>query len=939
MPLETQDNFTQGLNDRLPPYKIPEEAVQEALDCDFSYGDVRGIADLGSSGGGKEFFYESGNTWIGRTGVGGQADYPIQTYTTDTTVSADTTYGTPITAAQNVTVTLSVGITLTAADEVYGLATAQSFVEYNEDLYVSRDDRQVTISSVSNNSLTVNVGTSIYDFVVGDQIIGVCFSDGTQVDEIDIPNQTITLSVPTIASGTNVLTIIKCVPVRFIDGDVTQVYSLGLSKPNIGITVGQLIGTNANWANAYSASWYTSNYPVSFQYGIARYDDPTGAEGVISDLSDASQSRDAIKATKTNLPATVEFNRKKKIPDSQVTDTSGSAIAFNITSHGLITGDRVQFTSATNMPSPMTEGTSYYAIVVDQENINVATSYANAIAGTTVNADGVTAALGDITIHFGSPKDGKYAVYRTGGTSSILKKVCNLYYKNDFYITSVDASTACLDIEPVNFPSGAALKAYFYVTDGTTLYSEGHTYVAASASLTGSVEYDESDNTFHISKQGTGSHKVVVVVTCTFPDTEDDREYILTGDTGASLHASGTDYYLHHLIDATPARSLIDIQPVEEGGEPPRGLRHLTEVNDFFFGAVNKRVHVSSYGRPNVWPLDGFIDFDSNVTALRRRGGELVVFTDNGIYRVYGSAHNTMRKVKVPTVEGVKEGLYRCIVPIRDGLIYVSHSGISIFNGRDVEVLTQLRLGEFELPSNTLSENTAGVVEDVFYLLGPSGDGYTADLRFGTLKLSRCGLRADNLHYRGLENKLYTESGEVGGGSSRPFTFRTRAFTGGDINREKLLRSFRLTGFNFSGKVELYADSKLIESYTIDTVPELNRGIYPSTSIIGNIFSVRFIDCRGRLQTVSLDLIPIDKSQLTRFDSITFSYIGQPTVGVKVDNVTSISSVQLTNPGVGNTSTATLYFPAMEEGYIAHVIAKETEENRIMSYDIAGEAI
>lgn len=939
MPLETQDNFVQGLNDRLPPYKIPQEAVQEALNCDFSYGDVRGIKGVGSSGGGKEFFYESGNSWVGKSGTGGQTGNDIVTFTTNTTISSNATYGTPITVQPNVTLTVNQGVELTAAETIVGLSTAQGFVEYNEDLYISRDEKRFVIPTIVNNSLQIDVGTNIYDFIVGDEIVNDCVDDGTRVIEIDVANSLIHLNKPTVSAGTNILNTIKCVPVRFVDGDLTNIYSVGLPKPIIGTIVGQLVGTNANWALSYAANWYSVNYPVAFQYGIAQYDTATLAEGVLSDLSDVTQSKSAIKTSNNNIPATVSFNYKKVIPATSVTANNTNPIVFDVPSHGIQTGETIQFTSTGVLPSPLSEGVVYYAITVDQGSIRVASTSANAHAGTAINHDGNVAPTGDITLHYGGPEDGKYAVYRTGGSSSVLKKVCNLYYKNNFYISSVTSSSSCLDIVPENFPSGAKLKAYFYSTDGITKYNEGHTFISSSATLTGSAEYNTSDNTFHISKQGTGSHKVVIVITCTFPGTDDDREYILTGDTGGSIHVEGTSVYYHHLIDATPARSLIDIQPIQEGEEPPRGLKHITEVNDFFYGSIGKRLHISAYGRPNVWPLDGFVDFDGTITAIKRRGGELIVFMDNGIYRVYGTSHNNMRKVKVPTVEGVKEGLHRCIAPIRDGLIYVSHSGISYFNGRDVEVLTQLRLGEFQLPSDDLYKNTAGVIEDVYYVLGPTGNGYVLDLRFGTMKLSKCSIRSENLFYRGIQNKLYNENGVIGEGDLVNFTFRTRAFTGGSINDEKILKFIRLSGFDFTGRVELYVDSNFIEHYNISSSGELNRGIYPSLSLIGNIFSLRFYNCSGRVQTVSMELEKIEKSQLKRFDSITISYIGSLSVSVKVDNKESIDGYELPYSGIGNTATATLYFPPMTEGYIAHLIAQEDESNRVMSYDIAGEAI
>ena len=71
-------------------------------------------------------------------------------------------------------------------------------------------------------------------------------------------------------------------------------------------------------------------------------------------------------------------------------------------------------------------------------------------------------------------------------------------------------------------------------------------------------------------------------------------------------------------------------------------------------GAVDTRLYISNYAKPNNFAIDGYLDFDGQITGLISRGGEAVVFTEFGVFRVYGNAHNEMRKVQVPTVHGVQ---------------------------------------------------------------------------------------------------------------------------------------------------------------------------------------------------------------------------------------------------------------------------------------------
>ena len=58
---------------------------------------------------------------------------------------------------------------------------------------------------------------------------------------------------------------------------------------------------------------------------------------------------------------------------------------LTVTAHGLITGDRINFTTTGSLPSPLSAATGYNAIVIDANTIKVATSRANAEAGTAVN--------------------------------------------------------------------------------------------------------------------------------------------------------------------------------------------------------------------------------------------------------------------------------------------------------------------------------------------------------------------------------------------------------------------------------------------------------------------------------------------------------------------------------------------------------------------------
>ena len=244
-------------------------------------------------------------------------------------------------------------------------------------------------------------------------------------------------------------------------------------------------------------------------------------------------------------------------------------------------------------------------------------------------------------------------------------------------------------------------------------------------------------------------------------------------------------------------------------------------------------------------------------------------------------------------------------------------------------VLTDNLIQNFARPSENALDNVSGVIDNTYYLLAEGSDGWKVDMKQG-LKICKSTSRASNFHYRGNSNKLYTEAGYVGGGTENKFSFQTRDFTGGNITEEKAYYTVYVTGSDFSGTINIKCDGVLSDTFNFGSaIPEFNRALYLSTAKVANRASVEFVDCSGQITTVSIKYDVLAELQKKRFNSVTFTYTGTPTVTAKVDSVQKISSTVLTDPGTGNTGTSILYFPAMTEGHIPHIIANETETSRI----------
>lgn len=70
------------------------------------------------------------------------------------------------------------------------------------------------------------------------------------------------------------------------------------------------------------------------------------------------------------------------------TMTIASPCVVTAVAHGILTGDAISFETSGALPTGLTAGTTYYAIYVSADTLNVATSYANALAGTALNTSG-----------------------------------------------------------------------------------------------------------------------------------------------------------------------------------------------------------------------------------------------------------------------------------------------------------------------------------------------------------------------------------------------------------------------------------------------------------------------------------------------------------------------------------------------------------------------
>lgn len=325
--------------------------------------------------------------------------------------------------------------------------------------------------------------------------------------------------------------------------------------------------------------------------------------------------------------------------------------------------------------------------------------------------------------------------------------------------------------------------------------------------------------------------------------------------------------------------------------DAPNHLRFLKESNNFFFGVgtsqtapakyggVNKKgtfLFVSAYNDPTNWPLTGYVQFDSEITGLASYPGELIVFTENGVYRVTGSRFDQMRKTRLATTEGLPNGNHKTIAIVNNYLCWLSASGICFYNGATVSNLTRGRFSSLAIFDANNTNIHAGQYEDSYYVVNNSSDGYVVDFSLEGFPVSKVDLKENItplstqdavLHYVGSKNKLYTRNGVVEQDSTKDrntFTFKTRAFDGGAFGSLKYIKNICINGTG-SGQIQIYLDGNSVFTAPKSVAISATHGDQPTrvylpanpNNIYGlpvaDVWSVEIIDWDGQIDWIDAE--------------------------------------------------------------------------------------
>lgn len=161
--------------------------------------------------------------------------------------------------------------------------------------------------------------------------------------------------------------------------------------------------------------------------------------------------------------------------------------------------------------------------------------------------------------------------------------------------------------------------------------------------------------------------------------------------------------------------------------EAPKGLQFLSESYAMLFGAVGSTLRFTPIGKPNAWPPEYSLQFESDITGLGPVANGVLVFTRTKTYIVTGTGPTSLAQQSLRGDQGCIA--FESIAEAFEGtLIWASEDGLCTSSGNNVTSLTKNFLGEIKL------DPISSVVHDeVYYCQNRDGSILAWDYRFQTI--------------------------------------------------------------------------------------------------------------------------------------------------------------------------------------------------------------
>lgn len=225
-----------------------------------------------------------------------------------------------------------------------------------------------------------------------------------------------------------------------------------------------------------------------------------------------------------------------------------------------------------------------------------------------------------------------------------------------------------------------------------------------------------------------GRIQVSMPSTSADPQVTHKRLYRLGGDITqftlvTELPASTTEY-IDNLSDLELEGSLLESDNYYEA---PAGLKYLSEAYAMLFGAIGSSLRFTPIGKPNAWPPEYELQFDSDITGLGPVANGLLVFTRTKTYIVTGTGPLSLAQQTLRGDQGCIA--FESIAEAYAGtLIWASEDGLCTSSGNNVQSLTKGALGKIKL-----TPVSSVVHDEIYYCHNADGSILAFDYRFNSI--------------------------------------------------------------------------------------------------------------------------------------------------------------------------------------------------------------
>jgi hypothetical protein len=158
--------------------------------------------------------------------------------------------------------------------------------------------------------------------------------------------------------------------------------------------------------------------------------------------------------------------------------------------------------------------------------------------------------------------------------------------------------------------------------------------------------------------------------------------------------------------------------------EAPANLQYLSESYAMLFGAVDTTLRFTPIGKPNAWPPEYSIEFDSPITGIGPVANGLLVFTRYTTHLVTGTGPFTLVQQLLRGDQGCRT--HYSIQKVTEGMLcWQSEDGICVSSGNNVQLISKESLGRLQL-----NVTSSAVVDERYYCHTLEGDTLVWDFRF-----------------------------------------------------------------------------------------------------------------------------------------------------------------------------------------------------------------